>query len=295
MDVMFSCYCSCTASASKHPAFESLDLAAARALLNDPNVILTTECGACGCRAAPVDNVTDIGLVDVSQPAVHSISPSSDVLGGGAAITLTGHRLDLGSLVVKFDGVPGVNLRSRTETSAVVDAPAGYIKLVEIGDRQRKLEFSGASGAFQVGETLTGQLRGGTLRVAAYDVDHVMVEEIRGQIDLGEQFTGDLSGELATAGTYHPDFQVGETVQGETSNATAVVRASSSYPDKLIKVDTFNGQFQADEWVVGLTSQARVQLSSTPQDGSVLVTVENENGSRSIGGKLYSGFTYTLL
>lgn len=295
MDVPFSCSCSCPAQGGPHPSFVQLDLAGAKALLNDPEHVLVVSCGSCGCQATPVDNGDSIGLVDISKPRVDSLSPNNDVLAGGAAVTISGHRLDLGTLVVKFDGTAGTNLRSRTETSAIVDAPAGTIKLVEINERQRKLEFSGASGGFQVGEIITGQLRGGQLRVTAYDPAYLMVESVRGQIDLGEQFTGANSGSLATAGTYHPDFQVGETVQGETSNATAVLQVATDGITKLLRANGFVGQFQADEWIVGLTSGARVQLSSVPQDGSVLVTVENENGVRGVGGKLYGGFTYTLL
>ena len=294
MEVLFNCPCSCPEGPVQHPMMSQLDLSGAQSLLNDPQTIARMTCGSCGCAMEPVDNTTDIGFSDVSAPRVDGVNPTSDQIVGGAAVTLSGHRLDLGSLVIKFNGTPGTSLRNRTDASATVDAPAGHIRLDEIGERQRKLDYSTASGTLQVGDELLGLSRGGKLLVKVVDPSYVLVETVRGQIDAGEQFTATPSGVTATAGTYHPEFQVGETVRGETSNATAVLRILQGEPDQLLKVDTFNGQFVADEWVEGLTSGARVQLSSSPQDGSVVITVENENGSRSVGGALYGVFSYTL-
>lgn len=93
------------------------------------------SCGACGCQlripGAPEDAVC------VGPPKVTSIDVATGPAAGGTAVTLSGHALDIGSLQVFFGETPGVNLRSVTDGSAVVDSPAHDAGVVDVSVRNQ--------------------------------------------------------------------------------------------------------------------------------------------------------------
>ena len=63
-------------------------------------------------------------------PRIDSISPTSAV--EGDPVTVTGRRLDVGSLTILIGGVEASNVRDRSYTSATADVPAGVSGLVDV-------------------------------------------------------------------------------------------------------------------------------------------------------------------
>lgn len=89
-------------------------------------------CEGCGCAYNPADAGGSISQVDVSRPAIDSINVETGSVAGGTAVIITGHALDIGTLVVKFDGVQATNLRNNTGGSVTVDTPAHSAGVVDV-------------------------------------------------------------------------------------------------------------------------------------------------------------------
>ena len=89
-------------------------------------------CGACGCQQDLIDTGSGVGVADTSQPRVDSANIGAGPSAGGTAVTLAGHRLNFGSIVVRFGGVPGVNLRSQSNGALTIDSPAHASGTVDI-------------------------------------------------------------------------------------------------------------------------------------------------------------------
>jgi hypothetical protein len=81
-----------------------------------------------------------------------------------------------------------------------------------------------------------------------------------------------------------------ETITGGTSGATATLLSASG-----LWIQGPSGPFTAGEEITGGTSGATADLADpTWYDGSVDVTVENENGQRASGGSLAGAFEFTI-
>lgn len=284
MDINYTCTC-CSVTVS---VFTGRTLDQLRGLINSGNFYPVITCGICGCQVTLQDATTEIAQADTSKPRIDAMSAMSAPLAGLPGITITGHRLNYGTPVIKFAGVPGLNLRNVTATSAVIDAPAGSIRLVEQGTRRRKLTVTDVVGTFQVGEIVTGGTHYQIATIREIAGDHFMVDSVSGGFAHNEVITGTQSGATAKADTLGTLFQVGETVEGLTSGATGVL----AIVDAQLRIGAPSGTFQAGEWIRGGTSEAKVQLvNSTPLDGGATVTIENDYGMRALGGSL-TGFRY---
>ena len=66
------------------------------------------------------------------EPKIDSISPTSGPAAGGTTITITGKRLDFGTLTVEVDGNPGTDIQNRLYAHADVDTPAGSVGAVDV-------------------------------------------------------------------------------------------------------------------------------------------------------------------
>lgn len=104
-------------------------------------------CGTCGCEHVLQDGGSQLNTSQVCKPRIDSVAPATGPAAGGTAVTVTGHCLNSGGLVVKFGGVVGANLRSVTATSAIIDAPVGSAGAVDV-------TIEGANGQRQTGGKL---------------------------------------------------------------------------------------------------------------------------------------------
>src|SRR5579859_4772237 len=78
-------------------------------------------CSDCGCTQNLADGGNHIAQVDVSMPRIDIISPIEGF--SGTTATIHGHRLNLGSLVVKF-GNTIATISSRSENFVTVIIPS---------------------------------------------------------------------------------------------------------------------------------------------------------------------------
>lgn len=115
------------------------------------------ECSGCGATFALADDGTapeQDGLVtreNVSMPRIDSLTIGSGSRTGGEALYIMGSALDVGSLVVKFNGTPVQQVTNRTATQARVVTPVGQytLNVDQI-----------ITGTFIVGEEVRGQSSG---------------------------------------------------------------------------------------------------------------------------------------
>lgn len=79
------------------------------------------ECGFCGCIQDLADGGDHIAQVDKSTPRIYGISPIQGT--AGITVSIIGHRLDFGNLVVKF-GSAQATILDRTANQVHATVPA---------------------------------------------------------------------------------------------------------------------------------------------------------------------------
>lgn len=259
----------------------------------------TVTCGICGDRYRTVDDgvsVSEGGGVkghDVSRPRIDSVNIPFGPLAGGNVITLLGRSLDIGDLVVKFDGKLAPVVSSRTTASVSVTVPVGVYRL-NVDEYLHTLVLSNISGSLplRVSEAVTTtagstgiirHIEGATHMVVFQTLSETLAEMV------GTTLIGGARGTTAhISGANFVVCQDGEQVTGLSSGATGSVRSES-----FLVVDAPTGAFAPDELVQGTDSKAMVKLTDTPAySGAVDVIVENEHGQRLVGGTLVDGYAY---
>lgn len=83
--------------------------------------ITGVECPGCGCSLDLADGGHCISQIDKSMPKIDSVSPIQGF--GSNTASIRGHRLDYGSLTVKF-GDAVATILTRTENLVTVTIPA---------------------------------------------------------------------------------------------------------------------------------------------------------------------------
>lgn len=278
VDIQLACPCGCPDGFVINEAGQNLGNWRALAVSGERR-----GCTDCGCIFRLKDNVTQIGLTNVSTPRIDSLDVTTGPLAGGTTVTISGHGFRHGTLSVTFDGVPATIVGSPSWNSVQVTTPTGRIQLIEKGLHQIKLTLTSVTGAFQANEPIGVAAGFGVGFVASFSGDELYVINCPPALPVGTAISGVNSGASATVSAVGTDFQLGENVVGQTSGASASVLQRSP-----LRVGAITGAFAGGEWVVGATSGARVQLDATPTSQSAMVVVQNENGVRPLGGRFYS-------
>jgi len=126
----FEVHCSCDCVNSRLAHVQNGDLDAWRVIAQ--NKSMTFGCDHCNCEYQLEDKITSISVKDISKPTLASLDIKSSPIAGGVLVTLTGHALSIGTLVVKFGEVVVTNFRINSDTSATVNAPAHIKGVVDI-------------------------------------------------------------------------------------------------------------------------------------------------------------------
>src|SRR6516162_8074333 len=157
-DFAFPCHCGCFDGANLISVVGG-DLAAWQDHIAAGKFDVFT-CYECGCDHELQDGDTQINAELCCSPRIDSLDVTSGFAAGGDTITITGHCLNVGTLIVRFGGVEGVNVRNIKHESAVVYTPPNPPGIVDVsvenenGVRQRSTIFpDNAYGVLQGGFT----------------------------------------------------------------------------------------------------------------------------------------------
>jgi hypothetical protein len=259
---------------------------------------LTTSVPVCNCTGCEMSfKVTDggnpmvaVSLTNVSKPRINSVNVATMPRTGGTNIVIHGQALNVGNLVVRFNGVAAPQVDQRTATSARVVTPPGSY-LLNVAERIVRLVLTPLLGSFSVGESFTTNGGGtGVVRRINGNQHAVFFANIASGLSslVGTSIVGNSGAVATVASADIPRLQVGEVVSGSISAAMAVVRTVSP-----LRVDSPTCGFVVDELVTGTTSGAVVRLAATaPYSGAVAITVENEYGKRLVGSSLINVLSY---
>jgi hypothetical protein len=254
------------------------------------------SCAGCGGSFGIEDDGVDADLggivqqTNVSRPRLDSLSVTTGPRGGGNALFISGIALDVGTLVVKFDGKSAA-VDSVTSTSARVVVPVGVYRL-HVAEHLHTLTLTINSGSLAVDEAVTTaagstgivrHISGATYMI----VFQTLVETLSEMV--GTVLTGGVGGGVATVDAADlVTFVSNEQVFGLTSGSFGTARGGLP-----LIADAPTNAFAPNELVKGSVSGAMVKLLGSPANsGAVDVVVENENGQRSVGGTLVRGYTY---
>ncbi len=253
-------------------------------------------CGTCGGTFEMEDDgvaAESGGLVvrkNVSTPAIQSLNVSTGPREGGNVLIVTGNRLEVGALVVKFDGKPAPTVDERTITTARVVVPQGCYRL-NVLEHLHVLTLTITSGALVLNEAVTTD--GGSVGVIRHIDGSTYMVVFQTLVETPAAMVGTSLIGGGTGGTADIDaadllaFTDGEQVLGLSSGAYGVARGGT-----LLTVDNPTTSYASDELVKGETSGAMVKLTGSPAySGLVDVTVENEHGQR-VDGTLIGVYTY---
>lgn len=170
----------------------------------------TVGCNGCGSAYTLVDDGIDPdngGLVvseNTSTPRILGLNSTAGSSTGGEAVFVMGTALDIGTLVVKFDGKPVQQISKRTSTSARVVTPPGAYRL-------HVSAFT--EGQFVVGEPVSGNnsLAKGVVRSIA----PFIVDAPTRQFTTLETVVGEVSGAQLVLNTIPYSGAVDVTVENE--------------------------------------------------------------------------------
>lgn len=93
------------------------------------------SCHDCGARFQIEDDGVEadqggfVNIKNVSQPGIDYLTIASGSRTGGEALYIMGSSLDVGTLVVKFNGTPVQAITNRTATQARIVTPVGQFTL----------------------------------------------------------------------------------------------------------------------------------------------------------------------
>jgi hypothetical protein len=256
-------------------------------------------CGACGSVYTTKDDGVAIGSgggvdpLDQSPPKVDSINIATGPIAGGTVIRFDGDALQVPGTtpVAKFGGIAAAAPSVLSDVAMDVTTPAGKAKLLLTEHYLRVEHGTVTSGPFQAGDTITGGTSTETAEVMFVGADFLLVKTLSGALTASETLTGSGSGASAAFSVMGDSaFSDGETITGGTSGATATMQTGS-----LLEITGPSGAFTPDEEITGASSGAMAQLGNpTWYDGTVDVSVENDNGQRQTGGSLPSAFQFTI-
>jgi hypothetical protein len=189
---------------------------------------IVPKCAVCGCEYALSDGVTAIIPADVSKPALTSIGPATGSKAGGTSVALVGHAFDIGTLVVKFDGVSGTGL---------VVTDMDHATIVTSAAPRVFVRCQGAiTGTLAVGDTLTGSVSGKTCEVAGSGVVAgvfvLTLVALTGPLTPGEFLEKDAGNkvQVAASGIYAPCDVAVENVNGMRVTGAKLVGAFTFTP-----------------------------------------------------------------
>lgn len=255
------------------------------------------ECPECGAEfgmeddGIPADQGGTIQQTNISRPTLASLNAVTGPRTGGNALVITGSRLELGTLIVRFDGKPALTVDQRTLTTARVVVPQGCYRL-NVEEHLHVLTLTITSGALIVNEAVTTD--GGSVGVirhidgSTYKVIFQTLVETPAAM-VGTRLVGGGTGGTADIDEADlPVFTDGEQVFGLSSGAYGSARGGT-----LLIVDNPTTSYSSDELVQGESSGAMVRLTgNSPYSGLVDVSVENEHGQRVVNGTLIGAYTY---
>lgn len=250
------------------------------------------ECLVCGSQYQLKDDPGgSVQRSNKSKPKITSLNSLIGPREGGNVLVITGEALELGDLVVKFDGNPAPTVDQRTVTTARVVVPQGCYRL-NVLEHLHALTLTITSGSLALNEAVTTD--GGSVGVirridgSTYNVIFQTIRETPTEM-VGTSLIGGGTGGTASIDTASlPSFADGEQALGLSTSAIGVARGGT-----LLTVDNPTTSYASDELVKGESSGAMVKLGGSPAySGLVDVTVENENGQRVTGGTIDGAYTY---
>lgn len=221
MDLTVSCGCNCPnglmlkVTGASLPAFQA---AIAKGQFTGHT------CLDCGCEHTLADGGNQVNVVPVPKPKVSSISPTTAPAAGGTPIVVSGHALNAGNLVVRFDGVPGQNPRSRTGGGATVDSPS----LAVIVNTQGAIV-----GALGPGDTVTGSMSGKTATIVLMDPGTaIRLTAVSGALTPGEWLQKDANNkvQVAASAIYRPVDVTVENERGSRNSHARLIGAFTATP-----------------------------------------------------------------
>jgi hypothetical protein len=256
------------------------------------SVELRPTCSCCGCviRVAcdgqPAETGGCVNITNISPPRIDSLSVVSGARTGGEALYVYGSALDVGSLVIKFDGVPVRAVTNRSATQARIVTPIGRYYF-QNAVNLHKITLNSKAGAFSLNDIVWFDNRSsGVIRhiEASTLWIHLLAltspaSAIAGQVVHAPHGSGRVESVVAAS------FLPGESVRGLTSGSRGAII-------EPLGVTAPSAHFVADEIIRGDASGSCAVLGTPAHSGRVSVTVENEYGLRSVGGTLVGGFTY---
>jgi hypothetical protein len=183
------------------------DLAAWQAVIAKGQITDIT-CATCKCEHGLVDGGDHVGQARTPKPRLDSIDVGTGSAAGGTTVTLTGHALNVGTLVVKFSGIAASIVGSPSSSHAVVTSPAGNFKLLTQG---------AVTGALSPGDTITGMSSGKTATIVSVGSGFLIVSSPSGAFTSSEVVQKDGSNHVQLSDAADPliNNPVDVTVENE--------------------------------------------------------------------------------
>lgn len=189
---------------------KNADLEAWRKVAN-AGQIAGLQCATCGCPHDLADGGTSILTTQVAKPKINLLSVSGGPAAGGTPVTIAGHALAIGTLVVRFGGIPALNMRARSSASVTVDSPPGKFHLMTAGSML---------GTLMPGDQITGVGSGKTATIVEAHVDqgYLLVSLPSGPFSNGEVVQRSVGNSVTLAAIAQPLVVVGVDVSVENEH-----------------------------------------------------------------------------
>lgn len=216
MDFIVTCECDCIGGPLMTVSGASLE--AWQTVIANGGIRQIT-CAECGCQYDPKNNTTSIGQVDVSRPRIDSIGVITGPRAGGTSVTITGHSLSIGNLVVKFDGMAGTGVVVGDDDHATVTTPAAAI--VRVKTR------GGIIGTLAMNDVLTGDSSGVSGTFKGWAGAYLLLSDLTGSVTAGEWFKKDDINrvQIAASDVYGPCDVTVENENGQRTDGGSLIGA----------------------------------------------------------------------